>query len=698
MTLCFCCILGIGLFSAKEFITSEESKKKISIREKQKDSMYTIESGKNVLIVVPTGYGKTLPAIFAVLHTKAKGLVTIWLAPLKSLTNEQMETLKKYVGERVLIVTGDFRENKKKILSGQYDVVIMTYEMLNIMMANKKKRAELMARVGCIVIDEAHNVCEGERGAKLESTFHISDRFHPTVQKVLLSATIGNYEQFGKWLNAEVIYAPPSERPVPLEKQIIPFEKERNAKINYDSKLQLLKRFLDQQYQKKPKIIIFCSSRQRCIDIVNELNGYHSLVFAFHHAGLMKDQRKEVEEKFATKVGGIDVIVATPTLAQGVNTPTDICILFDVTRWNWRTSSEEFISRNEMIQMIGRAGRFGISKFGLAVALCGHNEVEMVEDMWNNALIINSQIPSKIDLVALQWVVAGIENKDDLIKSYNQLYTEEENLDEEMFVNTLGWLKDKRFILEDEENNYVASNLGRLTTYMAVRPRTALHFLAIKNDIDRDDISLYELFHRILNTEEFTDNIVVRNTRSDGDCIMIGQRFLGNNVDDRICKAFAMTFNEFLSETFKTPRVPAGNADIFVLKEASGRIINACSVILGSRLEHVRPRLDLLNKAISMGALDEEILNLTKLKGIGTTRAIRLKKAGIRSIEQFVEMDTGELRRIMGRISEEKVEEAKASAFDVMDEGQPPRVLDDDDPSYFDFTPSSDKDKEPTDD
>jgi len=672
-------------YSAQEFIDAEESKKNIELRPKQKEAIRLIGMGKSVVIIVPTGYGKTIPAIYAVLYMRSKGLVTIWLAPLKSLTNEQLETLKKYVGERILIVTGDYRENKKKILSHEYDVVIMTYEMLNVMMANESKRGELMENVGCIVTDEAHNVVDGERGAKLESTFHISETFYPNLQRVSLSATVGNHEKFARWLKSEIVFAPPEDRPVPLEKRIITFQKEKSAPINFDTKMGKLREFITSVAKRNPKIIIFCSSRDRCSKIAEALNGYCGLRFAFHHAGLKAEKRREVEEGFRNKE--IDVVCATPTLAAGVNTPADITILFDVTRWNWRTSTEEFITRNEMIQMIGRAGRFGISQFGLAIAICGTEERDIIDDMWNNPLVVDSQIPKQCDLVSLQWVVSGIHSEDDLLFCYSGIFTEPENLDSDQFLDTIRWLCEKRFIEQREDGDYYALTLGKLTVAMAVRPKTSLHFLSVISEIDNPNATLFDLFKIVLNTEEFTDNIVVRNTRADGDCIMVGQRFLGRGTDDRLSKAFAMTFNEYLATTFNTPRVPVGSADEYVLRDASSRIFNACNVILGSRIKNNKNKFDFMNMGIKQGILDEDILVLTQMEKIGTTRAILLKKAGIKTLKQFIDTANARLKQILGRISFQQIDQAKDSARQLIKEQQGKSTSDEDDNLYFDFSP-----------
>ena len=67
------------------------------------------------------------------------------------------------------------------------------------------------------------------------------------------------------------------------------------------------------------------------------------------------EERSEVEYSFKTNL--TDIIVSTPTLAQGINLPAKNVVIFDLQRWNAFKSSNEFLEDYEFLQMRGRAGR-----------------------------------------------------------------------------------------------------------------------------------------------------------------------------------------------------------------------------------------------------------------------------------------------------------------------------------------------------
>jgi len=86
---------------------------------------------------------------------------------------------------------------------------------------------------------------------------------------------------------------------------------------------------------------------------------------AFHHSGLVSEQRKLIEENFRN--GLVKIIVATPTLAMGVDLPAFRVIIRDLKRFgNW---GMQYIPVLEYEQQAGRAGRPSYDSFGEAVCI-----------------------------------------------------------------------------------------------------------------------------------------------------------------------------------------------------------------------------------------------------------------------------------------------------------------------------------------
>lgn len=87
---------------------------------------------------------------------------------------------------------------------------------------------------------------------------------------------------------------------------------------------------------------------------------------AFHNTNLLRAEREAVEKGYRNAGGGIHALVATTTLAAGINTPASTVIL----------AENEFVGEDgrpftvaEYKNMAGRAGRLGYNETGKAIIL-----------------------------------------------------------------------------------------------------------------------------------------------------------------------------------------------------------------------------------------------------------------------------------------------------------------------------------------
>lgn len=99
------------------------------------------------------------------------------------------------------------------------------------------------------------------------------------------------------------------------------------------------------------------SDDESAIDMISDLL---PLGVAFHHGGLSRALRDFVEDEFRSKEGLINIIVATETLAIGVNMPADVVILAGVKLPRSHSFKNEMRS-HEYKNYVGRAGRLGES-------------------------------------------------------------------------------------------------------------------------------------------------------------------------------------------------------------------------------------------------------------------------------------------------------------------------------------------------
>lgn len=626
--------------TSQEFISKIEKKEGYILRSKQISAIQEIEKGKDVLLVLPTSYGKTIPAIYACERAKLQGKKTIWLSPLKALSREHYAELSKYF--KVFILTSDYRDQKDNLLLTPADVIIMTYEMFNMVVMNTSKRQALMRKIGCIVLDESHNICDEERGARLESTLKVLKVTSPHLQRILLSATIGNAEEFNNWLGSTLVYAGDDERPIPLKKDIITFEPSPNPKYTIDKKVMKLMDVLMQYKNANPQVLVFCSSRSRCEQLAKQFS--RKWRCAYHHAGVNYEDQARIEKAF--KEGQTQIIFTSPTLAQGINLPADICVIFDVTRWNYHHSQDEFISPNELKQMGGRAGRSGISQFGIAIAICEKSRLGVFYQLWNKLLKIKSQIPKHLSMILLQWITAGIKERNKLFEMYQDIFYNKEELTEQQFTESMNWLLKNKFI---ERNNfeYYVTWIGKMTTFLSIYPETTLHFLTVKNRIESlETITYNQLFSMIFNVDEFLDNIVVRRIPPDKQAVLTGESYLGD-VDERLAKAYAMVFNDYFAQMHLAKRLPMSSTDLYMIKQSTTRIMNACAVIIGNQSKFTKEIQD-LNKCVEAGIIDKDIIDLMELDMIGVKRAVSLFQNGIKTVQTFLTTDNAKLQSIIG--------------------------------------------------
>lgn len=108
-------------------------------------------------------------------------------------------------------------------------------------------------------------------------------------------------------------------------------------------------------------------------EIGNEKSVYDagSKIAAVHHGELLPYERRLVEGLFRSKESGVNVLVATSTLAQGLNLPCDAVILAGTDRLDPETEKRKTMQEHEILNALGRAGRAGHASTGLALVIPG---------------------------------------------------------------------------------------------------------------------------------------------------------------------------------------------------------------------------------------------------------------------------------------------------------------------------------------
>lgn len=165
----------------------------------QKYALNAIFKHENVLVTAKTGSGKTLVGEYQIHVSLNKNKKVIYTTPIKSLSNQKFNDLKKIYGDRVGIITGDIKFNP------QEDILIMTTEILrNLLYKEQSTTAEYGTTAGvslnnldAVIFDEVHYINDPQRGKVWEETLILLPE---NVNLVLLSATIDSPEIFASWI------------------------------------------------------------------------------------------------------------------------------------------------------------------------------------------------------------------------------------------------------------------------------------------------------------------------------------------------------------------------------------------------------------------------------------------------------------------------------------------------------------------
>ncbi len=116
--------------------------------------------------------------------------------------------------------------------------------------------------------------------------------------------------------------------------------------------------------------------------------------FGIHHAGMSRVDRTDVEDLFAQ--GAIQVLCCTATLAWGVNLPAHTVIIKGTQVYSPEKGSWVELSPQDVLQMLGRAGRPQFDTYGEGIIITTQNEMQYYLSLLNQQLPIESQFVSRL--------------------------------------------------------------------------------------------------------------------------------------------------------------------------------------------------------------------------------------------------------------------------------------------------------------
>jgi hypothetical protein len=157
-----------------------------------------------LLVQMPTSAGKSLLAKLAILQTNAlyPTATIAYVVPTRVLVNQVTDDLRVdldplgiTVEQAVPVFEMDPSENQ--LLTAETRVIVTTAEKLDLLI---RTNHPAMQELSMVIVDEAHNLNDGERGARLELVLATIQRDRPGSRYLLLSPFLPNGRDLVRWL------------------------------------------------------------------------------------------------------------------------------------------------------------------------------------------------------------------------------------------------------------------------------------------------------------------------------------------------------------------------------------------------------------------------------------------------------------------------------------------------------------------
>jgi ATP-dependent Lhr-like helicase len=319
-------------------------------------------SGNNVLLIAPTGSGKTeavLLPVFSKLvqQSDQKGIAVLYITPLRALNRDMLKRL-TFWSER-LGITVDVRhgDTEMKIRRKQArqppQMLVTTPETLQAILPGSQMRRHLR-QIQHVIIDEAHELASSKRGAQLAIALErLREITETEFQRIGLSATVGNPGEIAEFIagtdrEITVVHAALAksfryhvENPVPVETD---FELAEKLRTSPEAAARL--RRLTELVDAHKSTLIFVNSRTVAEMLGHRFSQLGRTDLAVHHGSLSKEERVSVEDEF--KAGRLRAIICTSTLELGIDIGNvDLAV--------------QYMSPRQVSSLIQRVGRSGHS-------------------------------------------------------------------------------------------------------------------------------------------------------------------------------------------------------------------------------------------------------------------------------------------------------------------------------------------------
>lgn len=327
----------------------------------QEKAIPPILEGKNVLLIAPTGSGKTEAAFFPILSKlinmeKTKGIQAIYITPLRALNRDvlrRMVNIADKLNIRIEVRHGDTptTQRRKQAIKPPH-ILITTPETLQAILPGKIMKKHL-SNVQWVIIDEIHDLAVDKRGTQLALALErLIEICGKEFQRIGLSATIGSPHKVASFLGGNkrkvtiinVTAIKNFEIKVDIAKETSDDESIAE-KLEITSSMAAKIRKIIEIAPKYRSILIFTNTREMAETLASRIRLLKtSFKIGVHHSSLSREERLRVENQF--KQGKIKILICTSSLELGIDIGTVDFVI-------------QYMSPRQVTNLIQRVGRAG---------------------------------------------------------------------------------------------------------------------------------------------------------------------------------------------------------------------------------------------------------------------------------------------------------------------------------------------------
>ncbi len=290
-----------------------------------------VQAGRSLLLIAPTGGGKTLAGFLPSLveladadpKAKRTGIHTLYISPLKALTVDVARNLETPIAEMGLPIesetrTGDTPQNRRQRQRKHPPHILLTTPESLALLLSYSEAPEYFASLKTVIIDELHAIADTKRGQLLTLGLARLARLAPQCRFLGLSATVAAPERVAQHLNygarpLDIIRGRDGAQP---EIGILIPE----ARVPWSGRMALhaVPAIYD-EIKRHKTTLVFVNTRAQAELVFQGLWRLNddNLAIGLHHGSLAVEQRRKIEAAMAR--GALRAVVATSSLDLGID-------------------------------------------------------------------------------------------------------------------------------------------------------------------------------------------------------------------------------------------------------------------------------------------------------------------------------------------------------------------------------------------